>query len=217
MKRILLFLMTLNLLQSCYVPVKRDYQGLSSALVFTQNKKFLINNLYSDLDSSEREKLNKKVLRTFETLSKGNAVFVDQARSDNLLPSKISFIPDLEQLQNLKINSDFDYLVNIRTVKVSDQISAVELSQPLEYSKNEAFALLEIYDLKTLNKIYSQKASSEVTIDGKSYNTGYYGENNTVNADRNKEKGPHFNYSARSLAVRNLNKILKDIEQKAIK
>jgi len=102
-------------------------------------------------------------------------------------------------------------------VKVSDQISAVELSQPLEYSKNEAFALLEIYDLKTLNKIYSQKASSEVSIDGKSYNTGYYGENNTVNADRNKEKGPHFNYSARSLAVRNLNKILKDIEQKAIK
>jgi hypothetical protein len=85
------------------VPVKRDYQGLSSALVFTQNKKFLINNLYSDLDSSEREKLNKKVLRTFETLSKGNAVFVDQAKSDNLLPSKISFIPDLEQLQNLKI------------------------------------------------------------------------------------------------------------------
>lgn len=203
--------------QSCYVPVKRDYQGLSGALVFTQNKKFLINNLYSDLDSSEREKLNKKILQTFEALSKGNAVSVDKAKSENLLPSKISFIPDLEQLQNLKNNSDFDYLVNIRTIKVRDQIATLELSQPLEYSKNEAFALLEIYDLKTLNKIYSQKASSEVSMDGKRDKADYYGEYGTINKDRNKEKGPYFAYSAKALSVKNLNKILKDIEQKAIK
>ena len=38
-------------LQSCHVSVKREYQGLSGALVFTQNKKWLVNNLYSDLDS----------------------------------------------------------------------------------------------------------------------------------------------------------------------
>lgn len=204
-------------LQSCHVSVKREYQGLSGALVFTQNKKWLVNNLYSDLDSFEKERLNKKILEQFQVLSKGNATSVDQANSENLLPSKISFNPDLEQLESLKTNSDFDYLVNIRTIKVRDQIASLELSQPFEYSKNEAFALLEIYDLKSLKKIYSQKATSEVAMEGERNNPDYYGQNGLPNINSSKDKGPFLNYSARTLSVKNLNKILKDIDRKAIK
>lgn len=204
-------------LQSCHVPVKRDYQGLSGALVFTQNKKWLVNNLYSDLDSFDKERLNKKILEQFQMLSKGNATSVGQATSENLLPSKISFNPDLEQLESLKTNSDFDYLVNIRTIKVRDQIASLELSQPFEYSRNEAFALLEIYDLKSLKKIYSQKATSEVAMEGKRNNPDYYGQNGLPNTNSSKDKVPFLNYSARTLSVKNLNKILKDIDRKAIK
>lgn len=201
-------------MQSCHVPVKRDYGGLSGALVFTQNKKWLINNLYSDLDSIEKEKLNKKILEKFETWSKGNAFSVDQANSENLLPSKISFNPDLEQLESLKTNSDYDFLVNIRTIKVRDQIASLEIAQPFEYSRNEAFAILEIYDLKTSKKIYSQKASSEVSMEGKRTSSNFYGE--TGNTNEPKEKGPFLNYSARALSIKNLTKILKDIDKKAI-
>ena len=204
-------------LQSCHVSVKREYQGLSGALVFTQNKKWLVNNLYSHLDSFEKERLNKKILEQFQVLSKGNATSVDQATSENLLPSKISFNPDLEQLESLKTNSDFDYLVNIRTIKVRDQIASLELSQPFEYSRNEAFALLEIYDLKSLKKIYSQKATSEVAMEGKKNSPDYYGQNGLPNTNSSKDKGPFLNYSARALSVKNLNKILKDIDRKAIK
>lgn len=204
-------------LQSCHVSVKREYQGLSGALVFTQNKKWLVNNLYSDLDSFEKERLNKKILEQFQVLSKGNATSVDQANSENLLPLKISFNPDLEQLESLKTNSDFDYLVNIRTIKVRDQIASLELSQPFEYSRNEAFALLEIYDLKSLKKIYSQKATSEVAMEGKRNNPDYYGQNGLPNTNSSKDKVPFLNYSARTLSVKNLNKILKDIDRKAIK
>ena len=217
MKIKFLFLLVMVFLQSCHVSVKREYQGLSGALVFTQNKKWLVNNLYSDLDSFEKERLNKKILEQFQVLSKGNATSVDQATSENLLPSKISFNPDLEQLESLKTNSDFDYLVNIRTIKVRDQIASLELSQPFEYSKNEAFALLEIYDLKSLKKIYSQKATSEVAMEGKRNNPDYYGQNGLPNTNSSKDKVPFLNYSARTLSVKNLNKILKDIDRKAIK
>ena len=217
MKIKFLFLLVMVFLQSCHVSVKREYQGLSGALVFTQNKKWLVNNLYSDLDSFEKERLNKKILEQFQVLSKGNATSVDQATSENLLPSKISFNPDLEQLESLKTNSDFDYLVNIRTIKVRDQIASLELSQPFEYSKNEAFALLEIYDLKSLKKIYSQKATSEVAMEGERNNPDYYGQNGLPNINSSKDKGPFLNYSARTLSVKNLNKILKDIDRKAIK
>ena len=217
MKIKFLFLLVMVFLQSCHVSVKREYQGLSGALVFTQNKKWLVNNLYSHLDSFEKERLNKKILEQFQVLSKGNATSVDQATSENLLPSKISFNPDLEQLESLKTNSDFDYLVNIRTIKVRDQIASLELSQPFEYSKNEAFALLEIYDLKSLKKIYSQKATSEVAMEGERNNPDYYGQNGLPNINSSKDKGPFLNYSARTLSVKNLNKILKDIDRKAIK
>ena len=217
MKIKFLFLLVMVFLQSCHVSVKREYQGLSGALVFTQNKKWLVNNLYSDLDSFEKERLNKKILEQFQVLSKGNATSVDQATSENLLPSKISFNPDLEQLESLKTNSDFDYLVNIRTIKVRDQIASLELSQPFEYSRNEAFALLEIYDLKSLKKIYSQKATSEVAMEGKRNNPDYYGQNRLPNTNSSKDKVPFLNYSARTLSVKNLNKILKDIDRKAIK
>ena len=217
MKIKFLFLLVMVFLQSCHVSVKREYQGLSGALVFTQNKKWLVNNLYSDLDSFEKERLNKKILEQFQVLSKGNATSVDQANSENLLPLKISFNPDLEQLESLKTNSDFDYLVNIRTIKVRDQIASLELSQPFEYSRNEAFALLEIYDLKSLKKIYSQKATSEVAMEGERNNPDYYGQNGLPNINSSKDKGPFLNYSARTLSVKNLNKILKDIDRKAIK
>lgn len=217
MKKNLLFLIVVFWVQSCHVPVKRDYQGLSGALVFSENKKWLVNNLYSDLNSDAREKLNKVILEKFVALSKGNAVSVDEANSKNLLPSKISFTPDLEQLESLKTNADFDYLVNVRTIKVRDQISSLELSQPFEYSKNEAFALLEVYDLKTPKKIYSQKVSSEVAMEGKNAQIRNSDPNN-LNQDLPKVgKGPFLNYSAEALSKKNLKKILQDLDKKAIK
>lgn len=216
MKIKILFLLLIVALQSCHVPVKRDYEGFSGSLVFNQNKKWLINNLYSDLNSTDKERLNLLILEKFNSLSKGNAVSVDEANSGNLLPTKISFNPNLEQLEDLQTNSDFDYVVNIRTIRVRDQIASLEVSQPFQYSKNEAFALLEIYDLKTLKKIYSQKASSEVSLEGETNNSDYYAENGLPNNSR-KRNGPSFNYSAKALSIKNLKKILKDIDKKAIR
>lgn len=80
--------------------------------------------------------------------------------------------------------------MNIRTITVRDQIGSLELSHPYEYSRNEAFALLEIYDLKSLKKMYSQKATSEVAMKGKKNNADYYGENGLLNTNSTKNKDP---------------------------
>ncbi len=218
MKKISFYLILIFVLQSCHVPVNRDYKGLSGALVFTQNKKWLINNIYSDLNSVEREKMNVQILNSFNSLSKGNATSIDEAVSKNLLPAKISLNPDLEQLESLKNNSDFDYLVNVRTKKVADQIASLELSQPYQFSKNEAYAILEVYDLKTSKKIYSQKASSETSMEGKKTYPEYSAEQlNAERANGKTPKGPFFSYSADALSKKNLNQILKDIQKKAVK
>ena len=62
MKKIIA-LLTILLLQSCIVNIKQDYNGYSRNLVFEQNKKWLINNIYTDLNSYDRDELNKKFLK----------------------------------------------------------------------------------------------------------------------------------------------------------
>ena len=82
MKKIIA-LLTILLLQSCIVNIKQDYNGYSRNLVFEQNKKWLINNIYTDLNSYDRDELNKKIFEKFNELSKGNAYTLEKARSEN--------------------------------------------------------------------------------------------------------------------------------------
>ncbi len=216
-KKLFSLLLVLMMMQSCIVPVKRDYQNLSSSLVFNKDKKWLINNTFTDLQSEQREKMNDRIFETFQKLSHQNAYRINQAQQENLLPGRIPFSPSTEDLEALKNNSNFDYLVNSYTQKVKDQIAGLETELPLQYSKNEAFAIIEIYDLKTLKRIYFQKASSETSLDAKKTYPKYSGEE-VYQIDKNgKDSGPYFSYSAGQLSIKNMKKILKDIEKKAVK
>ncbi|MFC6267682.1 hypothetical protein [Frigoriflavimonas asaccharolytica] len=211
------FLLILVIFQSCFVPVRRDYLGFSPALAFNNEKKWLINDLFSDLTSVQREHLDRKILAEFNYLSGGKAFSVAEAKSKNLLPSNISYTPNETELENLRTNTDFDFLVNVRTVQLRDEVSTFELNKPLQYSKNSAFALLEVYDLKTGKKIYYQKAFSEMDLDRQQNYPEISTENANRNLQENRNKGPFFTYSASSLSIKNLKKILKDIDKKAVK
>lgn len=72
MKNMLLILLSCIALQSCFVNAKRDYNGYSKTLVFTKQDKWLINNIYTDLNSYDRDELNKEVFSLFNELSSGN-------------------------------------------------------------------------------------------------------------------------------------------------
>lgn len=209
---VFIFLMLLN----CYVPVRRDYQGMSKSLVFNKNKKWLINDAYTDLNATQREELNLKILQTFQELSSGNAATVLEAKKQNLIPSKISLNPTLEELEALQ-GSQYDYLVNVRTKIVKDQIASLEIEKPLQYSKNEAFAIVEIFDLKTLKRCYYQKASSQTERNPQKTYPEYSGQELYNEKINGKDKGPYLAYSASALSIKNLKKILKDIEKNAIK
>lgn len=214
--KFLLLTAVVLLLQSCSIlNIKKDYGGNSKTLVFTQNKKWLINNVHTDLLTTDRIKLDEKLFSTFNNLSKGNAFKINEARKENLLTSKISYSPSEYELATLKENTDFDFLVNAYTVKVKDQISEIELTQPFDFMKNEAFAVVEVYDIKTLKLIYTLKASSLVTMEGERYDLANNGLDNMRNP---KEKsGPFFTSSASQISRKCFKKILKDISKNAIK
>lgn len=216
MKKILFSAALLIALQSCHVPVTRDYEGTSKSLVFTDNKKWLINEIETDLNVQQKENLDNKILQVFNELSRGNATSISAARKNDLLLSGFSSTPSAEDLASLQ-STNYDYLVNIRTKKVKDQIAALELSKPTEYSKNAAFAIVEIYDIRSGKKIYHQKASSEVSLDRRKTYPEISAEESYRNQSEGKDRGPYLNFEAGTLAEKNLKKILKDIEKNAIK
>ncbi len=81
--------------------------------------------------------------------------------------------------------------------------------------KNEAFAVVEVYDIKTLKLIYTLKASSLVTMEGERYDLANNGLDNLRNTKE--KKGPFFTSSASQISRKCFKKILKDISKNAIK
>jgi len=136
---------------------KKRLQWYSKTLVFTKQDKWLINNIYTDLNSYDRDELNKEVFSLFNELSSGNIYNLEKAKSQNLITGRIPFSPETEDIEQFKNSTDFNYLVNIYTKKVRNGLAVVEPSEQMQYASNEAFAIIEIYDIKNVKKIYYKK------------------------------------------------------------
>lgn len=197
MKKYIFLLIVLITLQSCYYPVRKDYGIYSKSLVFSKDKKWLINNINTDVDSHHREMMNKETLQLFQELSNGKASDLKTAKSENIINNTIPFDPETEDLQDLKNNSDFDFLVNIYTFKVRDGLDN-SLGVQYEYKKNETFAMMDVYDIKTLKKIYSLKAYSEVSVE-------------------KGEKATIFNPSTEMMTMKNFRTLLKSVKKNAVR
>lgn len=198
MKKKILFLALLITLQSCQIThVKKDYGIYSKSLVFSKDKKWLINNIKTGVDSDHREMMSKEVMKLFQDLSNGNAYDLKTAKAENIIQNSIPFEPEMEDLETLKNNSDFNYLVNIYTMKVNNGLDRAA-GELYEYKKNETFATMDIYDIKTMKKIYSLKAYSELSVD-------------------KGEKVNIFTPTTEMMTMKNFRSLLKSIKKNAVK
>lgn len=197
MKKYIFLLITIFTLQSCYYPVRKDYGIYSKSLVFSKDKKWLINNINTDVDSHHREMMSKQALQLFQNLSNGKASDLKTAKSENLIKNNIPFEPETEDLETLKNSSDFNFLVNIYTFKVRNALDN-SIGVQYEYRKNETFAIMDVYDITTMKKIYSFKAYSEVSVE-------------------KGDKATIFNPSTEMMTMKNFRALLKSVKKNAVK
>lgn len=198
MKKYIFFIFFLFIvLQSCYYPVRKDYGIYSKTLVFSKDKKWLINDIRTGVDSHHREMMSKETLQLFQNLSKGNAYDFKMAKTENLIQNNIPFEPENEDLETLKNNSDFNFLVNIYTMKVRNGLDN-SIGTQYEYKKNETFAIMDVYDITTMKKIYSLKAYSEVSVD-------------------KDQKATIFTPTTEMMTMKNFRSLLKAVKKNAVK
>lgn len=164
MKKSVVCFFLLVFLQSCYYPVHKDYGIYSKSLVFSGDKKWLINTIRTTADAHHKEMMARKTLELFQNLSHNKAYNMETARQGNIISGPVPADPQTEDLEALKTDTDFDYLVNISTFKVRNGLDGA-LGTQYDYQKNETFALMEVYDIKNLKKMYSLKSYSEVSVD----------------------------------------------------
>ncbi|OCA72732.1 hypothetical protein BBH99_03180 [Chryseobacterium contaminans] len=197
MKKYILFFFLLIALQSCYYPVRKDYGVYSKSLVFSKNKKWLINNIRTGVESHHREMMSKEVMQLFQSLSNGNTYDLKTAKAENLIQNSIPFEPEIEDLEILKDNSDFNFLVNIYTMRVRNTLDRAS-GELDSYKKNETFAMMDIYDIKTMKKIYSLKASSEFSLE-------------------KGEKANIFTPTSEMMTMKNFRSLLRSVKKNAVK
>lgn len=197
MKKYIFFIFLFIALQSCYYPVRKDYGIYSKALVFSKDKKWLINDIRTGVDSHHREMMGKETLQLFQNLSSGNAYDLKMAKAGNLIQNNIPFDPESEDLEALKNNSDFSFLVNIYTMKVRNGLDN-SIGTQYEYKKNETFAMMDVYDITTMKKIYSLKAYSEVSVD-------------------KDQKATIFTPTTEMMTMKNFRSLLKSVKKNAVK
>lgn len=197
MKKYVLLIVVIFALQSCYYPVKKDYNGFSKTLVFSKGDKWLINTIQTDVSSHHKEMMNKELLSFFSEMSNGNAKDLTAAKSENLILNRIPTEPEIEDLESLKNSTDFSFLVNVYTFKVKKDLDRT-IGEQFEYKRNETFAIMDVYDLKTLKKIYSYKAYSEVSVD-------------------KNQKATIFTPTTEMMTMKNFRSLLKSVKKNAIK
>ncbi|MBN1251819.1 MAG: hypothetical protein JXR51_13405 [Bacteroidales bacterium] len=189
----------LNLLFSqCAAPhYNCDYQT-PKVLDFRKGK-WLINVIETDLNTYKaRELLNKNFVSKFKKIGGNYIYFIDDIRMKYSLPNEMPFSTPPENIELLKLTTEFNYLVNIKTSKIKNDLHDIYLTAPLSYGKSEAETEIVIYEIKTGEIIFSQRTVGSVTLN----------EN-----DRN----IRFAKSAEGLTFSTINKALREIKKNAIK
>jgi hypothetical protein len=194
---VLFFISIVLLLQSCYYPIKKDYNGYSKSLVFSGNEKWLINTIYTDVDSHHRDMMNREVVKFFNEMSNGNAHDLSTAKSQNIIQNRIPFEPESEDLEILKNTTDYRFLINISTLKIRKDLDNA-IGVQFDYKKNETFAVMDVYDIQLMKKIYSFRVSSQVSVD-------------------KDEKATIFTPTSEMMTMKNFRTLLKSIKKNAIK
>lgn len=162
---ILLFFIVMEVLQGCSFPhYSLLSNGPSVGVDFTKGK-WLLNEVHtkSNLDIKLQQKLD--AFLTSKIADRYSYIHTDKTV---LIPNTISSVLDLETLKTIKKGaSQFDYVVNLYSNKQQNQAGTIDIDGTSNYYKqkeNSATLTLEIYDLNTLQKIYTKSATGTSTI-----------------------------------------------------
>ena len=198
MKNFFFTIVCLFSLYSCSVPNYYVENKTQNFGVDFSTGRWLLNKIEAPL--RVEDKLKENVQHDFKSLLGERLVYIEDSNG-LLLPKKIPLQPTKELLKELKVGTNFDYIINIKTANLANDFDSISLTnhkfQKGELNSNEV--ILEIYDLSLLDIIYSQRVIGSASI------------------PENSSSDVHFSKSSNSLILGAYKKLMKELKQKSIK
>ena len=160
MKKLILYLF-LILITSCktasYI---QDIDSTPYGIDYREGK-WLLNDV--NAPSAIKDKLTKMAYKSFHKELGGQLKKPEDLSRTSLpyLPIK----PNKLELEQIKKETNFDYVINIESKSTKNDIGSLKIGETYHRRKNVAQTTLEVYDLNTLEIIYSRKVIGQVVID----------------------------------------------------
>ena len=162
------------------------------------NGKWLLNRTESNSKIFDTE-LYHNSLKNFKNILGDSLIEINDLRSTKLVAPKIKFDLSTLDLQELKRDTDCDYIINIGGNIISDGAGTLTFSNQNENSSNRASVSISIYDLNTETLI----SSSQV-----------YGKTeNQASAFDNNDNLPTINPSSHMIMLKGAKKLIKKYEK----
>ncbi len=163
-----------------------------------RNGKWLLNEV--EAPSNIESKLNEAATKDFKEFLNDRLTHISNAKGI-LIKRKTSLNPNKNDLKELKIGTGFDYFINIKANYLKNEIGIISLTNHNHISNEKTTndVVLEIYDLNSLEIIYSQKVIA------------------TTKIPENTKSDVHFSNSSNGMITKAYKKLIKDLSKKSIK
>lgn len=158
------------ILTSCAFPRYSYNDERVQKLDFSKGE-WLLNNVIAPQNLSER--LSQEAIIRIKKFGCDSLTYIDKLRLTSPISFEIPFELDSDAYNDLKLITNADFLINIKTEILRDDLKNVMLSRPMGFSKSKAQTTIVIYDLKFKEKFYSQIVTGSLALDESDNNIGF--------------------------------------------
>jgi hypothetical protein len=189
-------LIVVLVVSSCNLPKYYFREDTNTTGVDFTTGTWLLNRIESSKNTEDRLTTLASEFFMKKTSNRFNAVYSTKI----LVPQKTNFPLTAEELKQIKIGSNYDYFIQIKSGQTKNQLGSIDTTPSVfnENLSNEASIHMIIYDLNKQQIIYSKNAFGV-----------------TGNPEKN-SRDVTLSKSSNELIIGCLKKILRDLDEKSI-
>lgn len=189
-------LIVVLVVSSCNLPKYYFREDTNTTGVDFTTGTWLLNRIESSKNTEDRLTTLASEFFMKKTSNRFNAVYSTKI----LVPQKTNFPLTAEELKQIKIGSNYDYFIQIKSGQTKNQLGSIDTTPSVfnENLSNEASIHMIIYDLNKQQIIYSKNAFGV-----------------TGNPEKN-SRDVTLSKSSNELIIGCLKKILRDLDEKSM-
>jgi len=184
-------------ISSCSFP-SYQYVFETPPVLNFENGTWLVNRIQADIPWTAKNALDRNMTKELQKLGGDSVQFIDGVNFPYLTPDQFKFAPSENTFTLLQSTSGFDFLINTKAIKLRDELNSFRTKGTNRFQKSKSELIIVIYEIKTGQKIYSQRVIASESLD--------------ENDDRFT-----FSDSALSLISKVQKKALKNIKKRAVR